>query len=802
MQAEVPAESPAPAPEKQIRNRWHLSGLIGGAIAATVAFFYRAVFTDEIFISRDVHRVYYPFKKYWAERVASGEFPDWFPYDGLGQPFAGIVISGVFHPSNLLYLVLPIEQGIKLNILLCFPIALVGAFVFARRLGMRDSAAAVAGILFAFNGYMIGITNNILYLQAAATFPWAFVAADAYFRKPSVLRALGFSVLLALVLFAGDSQSFAVCAVGTAFIALLRRQPGRGAMQVLLWTGAMLLTAVIAAVQIVPAFHVLSQGKPGAQPLEIALTWSMHPLRLLEVVFGPIFGGEFGSKLSGQINRDLLQTQMATLWVESLHLGLPALLFAGVGLLGYRRSWKSWAAAGVAAVLLLLILGKHTGVYGVLFDLVPLWRPFRYPEKLFPYFAFLVSVGAGFGLQEVLRSERVRRVTVFVLAAAGLVSLAVSLQEFWIGGFGQRFISWYWEGAPEAALARLQTGLRNGTLQTAFTCFGFAAILQWLSGDRVGRALVPVALFAQLFVSNGGVYEVTFPDLLREPPAFVSEVRRLERDEVFGRARVLSAVESYAIPDVPGMAKHDRYSWYVASALEPDTPALWDIESGNGYLPGVTQRIHNLMKQGRTWFTRYTGLFNIRYMSMAAEFYEEIGGRADVVVAEQPPLRLVLLGNPTAKERAFLAHPRCVSGEEESLALMPTSRFQPDHQALFECGEGDFASEGGSAPVDGRVHVISYAPERIEVQVETQEQAVLVLNDAFYSGWTASVSGEPVQIKPANHAVRGVLVPAGAHDVVFSYRTPGLMAGAAVSGGGLLLFLLVGLLGVEKRHSK
>ena len=97
--------------------------------------------------------------------------------------------------------------------------------------------------------------------------------------------------------------------------------------------------------------------------------------------------------------------------------------------------------------------------------------------------------------------------------------------------------------------------------------------------------------------------------------------------------------------------------------------------------------------------------------------------------------------------------------------------------------------------------MISYAPERIEVQVETQEQAVLVLNDAFYSGWTASVSGEPVQIKPANHAVRGVLVPAGAHDVVFSYPHR-LMAGAAVSGGGLLLFLLVGLLGVEKRHSK
>ena len=49
-------------------------------------------------------RVYYPLRQYWAERVSHLEFPFWYPYDGLGQSFVGMVVSGALHPTNLLYL--------------------------------------------------------------------------------------------------------------------------------------------------------------------------------------------------------------------------------------------------------------------------------------------------------------------------------------------------------------------------------------------------------------------------------------------------------------------------------------------------------------------------------------------------------------------------------------------------------------------------------------------------------------------------------------------------------------------------
>ena len=75
------------------------------------------------------------------------------------------------------------------------------------------------------------------------------------------------------------------------------------------------------------------------------------------------------------------------------------------------------------------------------------------------------------------------------------------------------------------------------------------------------------------------------------------------------------------------------------------------------------------------------------------------------------------------------------------------------------------------------------------MELDARGGEVLVLNDAFYAGWTASVDGNPVPILPANGAVRAVPLPPGPHQVVFTYRTPGLAAGAWVSlGTGLALF--------------
>ena len=79
------------------------------------------------------------------------------------------------------------------------------------------------------------------------------------------------------------------------------------------------------------------------------------------------------------------------------------------------------------------------------------------------------------------------------------------------------------------------------------------------------------------------------------------------------------------------------------------------------------------------------------------------------------------------------------------------------------------------------MRVARYLPERVELEVRSETGGALVLADAFYSGWRATVDGEKAQLLPANAAARALLLPAGAHHVELAFRTPGLRPAVAVA---------------------
>ena len=70
---------------------------------------------------------------------------------------------------------------------------------------------------------------------------------------------------------------------------------------------------------------------------------------------------------------------------------------------------------------------------------------------------------------------------------------------------------------------------------------------------------------------------------------------------------------------------------------------------------------------------------------------------------------------------------------------------------------------------------------RVEVEVQTAAEGLLVLADPWYPQWKVSVDGRPAELLRVDHAFRGVRVPAGNHRVVFSYEDRALQAGLVVS---------------------
>jgi uncharacterized membrane protein YfhO len=79
------------------------------------------------------------------------------------------------------------------------------------------------------------------------------------------------------------------------------------------------------------------------------------------------------------------------------------------------------------------------------------------------------------------------------------------------------------------------------------------------------------------------------------------------------------------------------------------------------------------------------------------------------------------------------------------------------------------------------VQATAFEAERVALRVAAHEPAFLVLADAFYPGWTATVDGVPTAVLRANGMLRAVALPPGAHEVVLAYEPAAWRRGAAIS---------------------
>jgi hypothetical protein len=98
---------------------------------------------------------------------------------------------------------------------------------------------------------------------------------------------------------------------------------------------------------------------------------------------------------------------------------------------------------------------------------------------------------------------------------------------------------------------------------------------------------------------------------------------------------------------------------------------------------------------------------------------------------------------------------------------------------------------------NGEVTFSSYTPTRIEMTVTSDAEAYLVLNDAWYPSWRATVNGEEMPIYHANVTFRAVRVPTGESTVIFEF-VPSLWYGAMAFGGVIWVFIIAMLVWLRR----
>jgi uncharacterized membrane protein YfhO len=98
------------------------------------------------------------------------------------------------------------------------------------------------------------------------------------------------------------------------------------------------------------------------------------------------------------------------------------------------------------------------------------------------------------------------------------------------------------------------------------------------------------------------------------------------------------------------------------------------------------------------------------------------------------------------------------------------------------------------APFDSatdRAEILLYEPEHVVVRTSSATNTLLVLADANYPGWRATVDGVPAPIHTTNVLFRGVPLAAGEHTVEFTFASTGWNTGLAIGLAGVLFLALL-----------
>ena len=91
------------------------------------------------------------------------------------------------------------------------------------------------------------------------------------------------------------------------------------------------------------------------------------------------------------------------------------------------------------------------------------------------------------------------------------------------------------------------------------------------------------------------------------------------------------------------------------------------------------------------------------------------------------------------------------------------------------------------------IRLVAYEPNRLKYEVNSNTGGTIVFSEIYYPGWRSSIDGQEVPHGRANYILRAMNVPAGQHEVEFSFDPVSLQVTENIANIALGLLALVAL---------
>lgn len=819
------------------RGGWRAPRWAWAGFAAAIALipFLRGLSGARVFYLRDLS-LHFWYAYLWLRRtIRSGDLPFWDPYLGGGQSAVADGMHQMFLlPSLLVRLVGGEVLGFNLWVLVPFPLAAVGAWLFFSR---RYSAAAssLGAIAFAVSGPIVATGNFPNMSWSVAALPWVLWAADAVMARPTPRRVAILALAVGCQALAGEPVTMLATLI-LAGLFVLVVSPGQpldaSHVRALAAAGAgVALGVLLSAVQLIPMQHAASLSPRSLATREVADFWSLHPLMLAETVAPNLVGDYMSSLTLPVLPWMALLNSGRDKFFYSLYLGAPLLALAAYGLsplvarrrgsVTPERRWALfWVVCGAAG--LVCAFGGYTPVYPFFRDHLPLLGSFRFPVKYLVVSSMALAAGAAAGWDLLPARGGSRRFASGAVLAIGAVAyIAAGFCLYFPFAAARAFyalaralpvpqtIPKMPAPDPVEAAAFMLHALPHAATAVLLIALAAAALVWLGASDRreapAARALLFAFIVCDLLVRAWPVNPVFDPAYLAEPKwlsftradpdaRFYIGGKRLgsldtedpDGSRVFVRRDNLDGAESRAA--LNGQALFYPSPYKAREILSLDLPVLWPRE-----FAAAAETFLTAGHQARDRFLRRAA---VRYRVVADSASD---GHTPLIKIPFFYESSLYDWGPAAPRVSVVGSARVVADVKTEIGLLFEDGWDSAETTVVDRELPEAGNPG--TPLAPGARIAAESTTRLTVEATAGAGGgYLVLLDSYSPDWRVRVDGAAAPLARAEALFRAVRLAPGRHAVEFEYAPPTLVRGASLSG--MALVALIGLFVWPARPAK
>lgn len=763
-------------------------------------------FGDNSFLTNDLKYQYIDFFA-WFRRVLLGEANLRYSFSqGLGMNTWGLYSYYLASPFNLLCVLFPADKltlfvfvitALKLG---CIHIS--SAWYVQKRFDLSKPAAFLLSLSFTFCSWTISNLRNPLWIDCIILLPICAYGCYELIRKQRMARLVIATALNVMFCWytAYISILFLCIFVLVEYVDYVAEQGFNWKLMLdraLRFAGAIVLGLLLSAWTFLPTILAMSKG-------------------------GPVLA--LGSLLKTSL-KSLIRGFLPGMWVNNdstpqFYCGVIMMLLAVSLLLNRRISIKTRIATLVTAVILI--------ASSVLSPLEYIWCGMRVPNGFYSRTAFLLSFfalwAAGYALQTLKERPKARRAyhpaVVLPLLALTAIELFANAHVMWnqlYTGYSEDANSAYVatatstvkaiqdeDSTPFYRIDRTTTRADSAALNEGLA-LGYSQLSSYSSANNPQA----IALLNSLGYSSLGEFSTRYAEPILAVDALLGVKYAIAENAPAG---YVSAKTNQA--DSTGAVYENPYALSIGVAASSD--------------------IQNCTLKGENPFEKQNDLYS-KILGRKVELYTEIDAAktADSQNAKQWSVTVpagsigYLYINKDANAGSYwpvalTIDQRTINNEawrfdNNIRQIADVSDAPSQHTVSIGVAEGYTDMPQGDEPVfyalnlDVFEQIINelktsefvpavFEDGRIEGEYTAEDDGNLLLSVPYDEGWTVTVNGAAAELTPADDkGLSSLNVQKGTNRIVMTYKTPGALAGLAVSLATAAALVVAGL---YTRHKK